>query len=193
MDWVYLIAQGIGVVGITIGLSSRWSRDRRTTVIRSSVASGLNGIQYAMMGLNGTAAIAAVHVLRGLMLYRDDAGSWMRSRLAVAGMLIVYWAAYAAFSGVPTTWFGWLPILASTASTIALSMNDVLRVKAVGIVGTSMWCVYEAMVGSYGLLWGELIGLGLTIASLTIIVKERRAAAASDQTHDPGAEHSAHR
>lgn len=174
MNWTWWVGQAMGFIGIAVILWSHWSRQRRTTVVRNAVASVILCGSYLFLGMPGTAAIPAIAAVRGWIIVRFDHQAWARSHWWTPGFITAIWVAYLGFNGMPTWWAEWLPILGSGLVIIALSLRDVLHVKAVMFFGVATWVTYEVAFGLWGVLGGEVIGLVLIAAAFVMILGQRR-------------------
>ncbi|TFD90565.1 YgjV family protein [Cryobacterium psychrotolerans] len=179
VDWMWWVGQTLGFMGIAVILWSHWSRQRRTTVVRNAVASVILSASYLFLGMPGTAAIPAIAAVRGWMLARPDEPAWVRGRWWTPAFVTAIWVAYLGLNGIPTWWAAWLPILGSGLVIVALSLRDVLHVKAVMFFGVATWVTYEIAFGLWGVLGGEVIGLGLIGTAFVMILRQRRALAGS--------------
>ncbi|TFB56691.1 hypothetical protein E3O23_00270 [Cryobacterium tagatosivorans] len=177
VDWTWWVGQALGFVGIAVILWSHWSRHRRTTVVRNAVASVILCASYLLLGMPGTAAIPALAAVRGWVVARSDEASWARSHWWTPAFVTAIWIAYLSLNGIPTWWAAWLPILGSGLVIVALSLRDVLHVKVVMFFGVATWVTYEVAFGLWGVLGGEIIGLGLIATAFMMIVRQRRALA----------------
>ena len=180
MSWTWWVGQALGFVGIAVILWSHWSRQRRATVIRNAVASVILCASYLFLGMPGTAAIPAIAAVRGWIVTRPDDQAWARNKLWTPVFIAAIWTAYLVFNGIPTWWAAWLPILGSALVIVALSLRDVLHVKAVMFFGVATWVTYEVAFGLWGVLGGEIIGLGLIATAFVMILRQRRAVAISE-------------
>ena len=179
MDWMWWVGQTLGFMGIAVILWSHWSRQRRTTVVRNAVASVILSASYLFLGMPGTAEIPAIAAVRGWMLARPDEPAWVRGRWWTPAFVTAIWVAYLGLNGIPTWWAAWLPILGSGLVIVALSLRDVLHVKAVMFFGVATWVTYEIAFGLWGVLGGEVIGLGLIGTAFVMILRQRRASVGS--------------
>jgi hypothetical protein len=171
---MFVAAQIVGGIAMVIVLSSHWSVERRASVMRNGAASLLFAVHYALLGLWGTMMIPLVNAARGRVFTLGPEHQWRRHWSMVPVFIGLNCGLYLAFSGPPTQWFHWMPIVGASLSTVALFAQDIRVVKGMMIIAVGAWAAYEVELGLWGVLWGELVGLVIVIVAFVRVTSVAR-------------------
>ncbi len=132
-------------------------------------------LRFASLGSPTAVASASLSTLRSLLALRTRS-AWVAAGIVAASLAFGAWAAQRAID--------WLPLAASCLGTLALFLLQGVPMRLVMLLGTSLWVVHNAAVGSIG---GTALELVVAAVNPVTIWRLRRTPRAAVRGAAPGA------
>ena len=155
LEWMFVLAQGIGVAGMIVSFMSFQSDKRKNILLMQCLASAIWGIHYVFLGAITAAGINFIEVTRNYIFSNDDLlrkpitgpARWVgflaaKRPLIWAAIYVVIFVSVGAF-----TWQGPVDLLAlSTVSvvTLAFCLGNTRMIRYAATFSSAGWLVYNA-------------------------------------------------
>ncbi len=140
MSGLQILAQGVGLIGVSLLLASTMMRGRRMLLALDAAGSAVMGVHWALLG--GTAAIA----ISALVVVMDVAGADPRG---ARGRLVIWASLPATAVLLAVLWSGPADILAALGmlgiAASRLSFGQI-RLRALAIASCVPWIAYGAVL-----------------------------------------------
>ena len=163
MDLQMMIAQGVGFIGMALGLSAFQCKETKKLFFVQFLASIVYGVQYFLLGAYTGVLLNIAGAIRLLILYfgKKKWASHPATVAAVTGMMV--------FCGV-ITWDGWLSILPTLAQTLSTPLyfkknGKLLRLGQLCFM-SPCWLIYNAFSGSVPGTIMEILNISSVVISL---------------------------
>lgn len=127
------------------------------------------GLQYFALGQTGTIPLIAINFLLGLVALASLKHKVLGSKPVMAAFFIAYPITFFAVGNTVSTFVDVLPLVGSAFSISAMFLKNAFHIKA-AFVGTGIsWLFFEASVGAYGQMIGEVLTLAGNISSMVLL------------------------
>ena len=175
-----IIAQAIGILAMLINLLSFQQKKQKTIIVFQFFGSVLFAAHFFMLGspiggiLNIIAAIRAA-VYSNREKTGADKPVWIF--LFTLAYISAYILVFTIFHKVPTAEnliIEILPVVSMVITTISFWMKDAKILRALGLIGSPLWLVYNIINGSIGGISSEVLNiLSIQLAMLRYDVKRK--------------------
>lgn len=155
-------AQLVGYVAFALGITAFLQRSDRRLKLLNAAQSLAYAAHFLLLGNPAAAASAVISSARSLLAAR-----WRSVLLAV--FFVVFNVGVGAW--VVTAWTGWIPVIASSLSTIAIFLMQGVRMRLTILVATLLWLANNILSGSIG---GTTLEAFIALANITTIVRMLR-------------------
>ncbi|MCE1238144.1 MAG: YgjV family protein [Hyphomicrobiales bacterium] len=152
-------AQLVGYVAFALGVTAFLQRSDRRLKLLNAAQSLAYAAHFLLLGNVAAAASAVISSVRSLLATR-----WRSAWLAV--FFVVFNVGVGV--RVATAWTGWLPVIASSLSTIAIFLMQGVRMRLTIFVATLLWLANNILSGSIG---GTTLEAFIAVANLSTIVR----------------------
>jgi hypothetical protein len=152
-------AQCVGYVTFVLGVAAFLQTVDRRLKLLNGVQCIAYGIHFALLGNSAAAASSLVSSVRSFLSVRT------RSPLLAALIVAINIVLGLVFSRGGA---GWIPVIASSAATIAIFMLDGIPLRLVLLGCTVLWLVNNFLCRSVG---GVLLESTIAVASVTTILR----------------------
>jgi hypothetical protein len=133
------------------------------------------GLQYFVMGNTSTLVLVGLSFLLSLTALSSLKWPALGSKKIMAAFLIAYPVLFFTVGGGRIeTMTDIFPLLGVTCATIGSFLKNSLHIKAAFMCVGSFWLVYEASVGAYGQMVGEVLTLAGNATSILFIMLAAR-------------------
>lgn len=133
------------------------------------------GLQYWAMGNTSTLVLVGLSFLLSLTALSSLKWSALGSKKIMTAFLIAYPVLFFTVGGGKIeTMTDVFPLLGVTCATIGSFLKNSLHIKAAFMCVGSFWLVYEASVGAYGQMIGEVLTLAGNATSILFIMLAAR-------------------
>lgn len=133
------------------------------------------GLQYWVMGNTSTLVLVGLSFLLSLTALSSLKWSALGSKKIMTAFLIAYPVLFFTVGGGKIeTMTDIFPLLGVTCATIGSFLKNSLHIKAAFMCVGSFWLVYEASVGAYGQMIGEVLTLAGNATSILFIMLAAR-------------------
>lgn len=133
------------------------------------------GLQYFVMGNTSTLVLVGLSFLLALTALSSLKWSALGSKKVMTAFLIAYPVLFFTVGGGKIeTMTDIFPLLGVTCATIGSFLKNSLHIKAAFMGVGSFWLVYEASVGAYGQMVGEILTLAGNATSIIFIMLAAR-------------------
>jgi hypothetical protein len=133
------------------------------------------GLQYLLMGHTSTLVLVGLSFLLSLTALSSLKWSALGSKKVMAAFLIAYPVLFFTVGGGKVeTMTDVFPLLGVTCATIGSFLKNSLHIKAAFMCVGSFWLVYEASVGAYGQMVGEVLTLAGNATSIVFMMLAAR-------------------
>lgn len=169
---MFVIIFGLCASALLIACSLALSRKRIFLI-----GLGINlftGLQYFALGQTGTIPLIVINFILGLVALASLKHKVFGSKAVMAAFFVSYPVMFFAVGNTITTLVDALPLLGSAFSISAMFLKDTLHIK-MAFVGTGVsWLFFEASVGAYGQMVGEVLTLAGNISSIVLLTLATR-------------------
>jgi hypothetical protein len=156
---VFSPAQCVGYVAFVLGVAAfLQTADRRLKLLNGTQCIAY-GVHFALLGNPSAAATSFVSSARSYLSVRT------RSPLLAVFLVTVNLAVGLVFS---RNGAGWLPVIASSAATIAIFVLSGIPLRLVLLACTFLWLANNLLCGSVG---GVLLESTIAVASVSTIIR----------------------
>lgn len=152
-------AQLVGYVAFVLGITAFLQRSDRRLKLLNAAQSLAYAAHFLLLGNLAAAASAVISSTRSLLATRWRS-VWLAVFFVVLNVGVGAW--------VVTAWTGWLPVTASSLSTIAIFLMQGVRMRMTILVATLLWLVNNILSGSIG---GTTLETFIAIANISTIVR----------------------
>lgn len=133
------------------------------------------GLQYWVMGNTSTLVLVGLSFLLSLTALSSLKWTALGSKKVMTAFLIAYPVLFFTVGGGKIeTMTDIFPLLGVTCATIGSFLKNSLHIKAAFMGVGSFWLVYEASVGAYGQMVGEVLTLAGNATSIMFIMLAAR-------------------
>ena len=165
MEPYQILAQAIGIVAMVLAILSYQRKTQRGVILMQLFSSTLFAINMAMLGatmgalMNLTGAVRAIIFANKEKFHADQIG-WVYGFIAV---FVLFYALTFTVFGAPVTPLNliveFLPVLGMSAQTIGFHQKEARHVRAVGLISSPSWLIYNFFGGSIGGILCEIFSL----------------------------------
>lgn len=152
-DWLSP-AQCFGYLAFALGVACFLQTDDRRFKYYMTAECIAYVVHFLMLGVPTAAASSLVSVARSITSIYSRNG-WLALGFVTLNLLLGL--------GFATTWWTWLPLIASSIGTLALFLLQGVRMRLAMLVGTLLWLVSNILAGSIG---GTALELFVAMANL---------------------------
>ncbi len=151
-----LIAQIIGIAGMTMNILSFMQKSQKRIIVMQLFGGALFAINYLLLG-SFTGCLLNVAAVFRAMVYSDkekfhaEHKGWLLG--FSAAFLLTYILTFSLFGKAPTPAnfaIEVLPVVSMVIATYAFSLKNAAQVRKLGLVYCPMWLVYNCFVFSIG-------------------------------------------
>ena len=175
LGWMFLLAQGIGVVGMVVSFVSFQTDKRKNILLLQCLASAIWGIHYVFLGAFTAAGINFVEVTRNYIFSKEDLirkpitrpAKWSRFLTTKRPMI---WAALYVGIFIAIGVFAWqgpidlLAISTVCVVTLAFCLGNTRIIRYAATFSSAGWLIYNA----YHLSFAGVITEAFVLVSLLI-------------------------
>ena len=127
------------------------------------------GLQYFALGQLGTIPLIAINFLLGLVALTSLKFPAFGSKVVMAAFFAAYPIVFFAVGNTVSSIVDLLPLLGSAFSISAMFLKNTMHIK-MAFVGTGLsWLFFEASVGAYGQMVGEVLTLMGNLSSIALL------------------------
>lgn len=144
-------AQGLGYLALVFGLACFAQTDDRRFKTLMALECAAYALHFALLGQPTAVASSLVSLGRSLASLR-----WRTPAVGIGFVALSLLLGLWLYQG----WLSWLPILASCIGSTALFFLQGLRMRLLMLLGTGLWLLHNALVGSVG---GTLLEAALAL------------------------------
>lgn len=164
-----LIAQILGIAGMTMNILSFMQKSQRRIIVMQLFGGALFALNYLLLGshtgclLNVAAVFRAVVYSNKEKFHAEEKG-WFYG--FSASFVLIYILTFALFGKAPTPAnfaIELLPVVSMMIATYAFSLKNAAQVRKLGLVYCPMWLVYNCFVFSIGGILCEAFSIGSII------------------------------
>lgn len=155
-------AQLVGYLAFALGITAFLQRSDRRLKLLNAAQSLAYAAHFLLLGNLAAAASAVISSTRSLLATR-----WRSVPLAV--FFVLFNVGVGAW--IVTSWTGWIPVVASSLSTIAIFLMQGVRMRLTILVATLLWLANNILSGSIG---GTTLEAFVALANITTIVRMLR-------------------
>lgn len=178
-DW---IAQIIGIVAMVVALSSFQQRTQKRIVLFQFVSSILFSIHFFMIGAITGSILNAIGMVRAAIFARRDTRRWAAHPVWIYIFTAVFLGVYAlqfTLLGMSPTFRNFLleslPVIGMVATTVAFRLKKASHVRAVSLISSPMWLIYNLFNSSLGGALTEIFTLiSIFIGMLRLDLRRKR-------------------
>jgi hypothetical protein len=158
-----LVAQGIGMVGLTFAIISFQNNKRNLILIFLGLAQMCFIVHYALLEVWPAFAVNIVAVVRTFSFLLRGKKKWMEKNTLMYIFIGLFCIA------VVLSWNGWislLPVVAMTVETIGLWKKKPRLIRSIVIIPRPLWIIYNTIHHSYPGVLTELFVVGSLITGI---------------------------
>ena len=168
MKPIELIANGIGLVAITLYVLGYLQKTRKNIIIVSVISKVLYVLQYILLGAISGAILDIVGALSSILAERKNKIGFIKKHtvlfvvimdcLIVAGgavLFFVFGDKYALFSTIGVL-----------LHTSAFWIDDEKKIRKLSLIGSPFWFVYNLMSKAYSCCIGDLLSMVSIVTSM---------------------------
>ena len=165
MEFIDMIAQGIGIFAMVFNIFSYQQKNQKTVILFQLFGGMLFGIHYWMLGATVGALMNVIAVIRAIVfIFKEklhaDHIAWTVGFITV--FLVSYVLTFTVFGKEPTPLnfvFEFLPVIGMTALTIGFRCRDAKAIRQFGLISSPSWLIYNIVNFSIGAICCEVISL----------------------------------
>ncbi len=166
MPYQELIAQIIGIAGMTMNILSFMQKSQKRIIVMQLFGGALFAINYLLLGSATGAMLNVVAVFRAIVYsnkekFQAEKKGWFYGFCAT--FVLIYILTFVAFGKAPTPAnfaIEVLPVVSMMIATYAFSLKNAAQVRKLGLVYCPMWLVYNCFVFSIGGILCEAFSIG---------------------------------
>ena len=172
----------LGLCASALLIAGSLSISRARIFICGMAINVFTGLQYWAMGQTSTLVLVGLSFLLSLTALSSLKWSFLGSKAVMGAFLVAYPTLFFTLgNGKIETVTQILPLLGVTCATVGSFLKDSLHIKSAFICVGSFWLVFEASVGAYGQMVGEILTLAGNATSIAfIMLASRKGIAAAD-------------
>ena len=160
-----LIAQILGIGGMTMNILSFLQKSQRKIIVIQFFGAALFFLNYLLLGSATGAMLNVAAVLRAIVYsnkekFHAERKFWFYG--FSAAFVLIYTLTFAAFGKAPTPAnfaIEVLPVVSMVIATYAFSLKNAAQVRKLGLVYCPMWLVYNCFVLSIGGILCEIFSI----------------------------------
>lgn len=160
-----LLAQTIGIVAMTFNIFSYQQKKQVGVLFFQLIGSVLFTVHFFMMKAYTGGLMNAIGIVRAVVFLKRDL--FKSERVAwFVGFEIVYATCYVlTFTAFKTPFtlgnalFELLPVFGMTLTTVAFRSRSARTTRALGLINSPAWLIYNVFVKSYGAICCEAVSL----------------------------------
>lgn len=152
---IFIIAQIIGVIGMTFGFLSYQNNKHKNIMLTKTVSEGTFALHYLLLKSYTGMAMDVISIIRNLLFARLVEKKKNTLPYIILFSCVMLVAGY-------FTWIGWISIFAVTGkilTTIAYGLKDAKSVRLVTIPSCISWLIYNVYCVSIAGICTEVFGL----------------------------------
>ena len=154
---MYIIAQIVGVLGVTTFLLSYQLRKRKDIILVNAISSFLYVLQYILLGAFEGAMIDVLAAISTVAAHNKDKKfieKNIKTIIIILNISILI-AGLALYKNI----FSLFPIAGAILQTSAFWITSEKRIRQVSFLGSPFWLVYNFVSGAYGPTIGSILSL----------------------------------
>ena len=167
---VFIIAQIIGFVGLSLNLLSFQQRDQKKLIMIQFFGATVFAVHFGLLGAVSGCILNVVGILRAFVYYNKNK-KWASHGVWLYIFIFLYFVCYAlsflVFSTEPTLKnfiLELLPVIGMTSLNIGYTMKKASHVRITGLICSPSWLVYNAFRQS----WPGVLTEVLSIVSIIV-------------------------
>lgn len=166
MPYQELVAQILGIAGMTMNILSFMQKSQKRIITMQLFGGALFALNYLLLGSATGAMLNVVAVIRAIVYsnkekFHAEKKGWFYG--FCASFVLIYILTFAVFGKVPTPAnfaIELLPVVSMMIATYAFSLKNAAQVRKLGLVYCPMWLVYNCFVFSIGGILCEAFSIG---------------------------------
>ena len=160
-----LIAQILGIAGMTMNILSFLQKSQKRIIVIQFFGAALFFLNYLLLGSTTGAMLNLSAVLRAIVYsnkekFHAERRVWFYG--FSASFVLIYVLTFAAFGKGPTLGnlaLELLPVVSMIIATHAFSLKNAAQVRKLGLVYCPMWLIYNCFVFSIGGILCEIFSI----------------------------------
>ena len=170
MDPIEIIAQIIGIFGMTVNLLAYQQKKQFNLILFQFFGSGLFFLNFLLLGIaNGVIYIGAIMNLLGMFrstvfankkFFHSDKPFWIA--IFSVFYIIAYVLVFTVFGTEATPKnliIEFIPVFAMIAGTLVVYMKNAGAARKLSLISSPSWLVYDIAAGSLGGTIGEMLNI----------------------------------
>lgn len=160
-------AQIVGILGLIFSTLSFQFSTRKKILIAQIITAALFSIHYAMLGAVTGAAMNATSIVRNIIFYNRD------KKFFSGNIWVAFFVTVNIITGILfwQNWVSLLCIIAMVFNTISMSMKAPQQVRAVMLVSSPFFLLYNIFTGSFGGACNEMIA---EVSGVVALIRYRK-------------------
>ena len=141
MDYVFIIAQLIGLVALFFSLKSFLQNSKEKYIIDSIITAIFNGIHYFLLSAYSGFIIKIIALVREILLYKREKNKKYDKIILFILIMILY-----VITGIFTfnnNIINLLPIICATTYFVAEWFGSIIAIKILALITTVLWLIYN--------------------------------------------------
>ena len=161
----YYIAQGIGIVAMAMNILSYQMKSKKGIIAMQFFGTMLFSVSFFMLGAITGCLLNFIGMLRSALFLSDgkiNAKHPVWFVMLEASYMVSYILAFLVFGKAPTAVnfvLEFLPIVGMTATTVSFRMSEGRHIRALGLVSSPSWLVYNIFNRALGGSICEIVSL----------------------------------
>lgn len=165
MDFYQILAQAIGIVAMVIAILSFQQKTQRGVIRMQLISSSMFAVNMAMLGATTGALMNVIGAVRSVVFsnkekFHAEKIGWVYGFISM--FLLFYVLTFTVF-GTPVTplrlVIEFLPVLGMSVQTISFHKKEASHVRALGLIVSPSWLIYNCCGGSIGAILCEVFTL----------------------------------
>ena len=176
----YYIAQGIGIVAMAMNIFSYQMKSKKGIIAMQFFGTMLFSVSFFMLGAITGGFLNFIGMLRSALFLSDgkiNAKHPVWLTLFEVAYLASYVLTFAVFGKEPTAVnfiLEFLPIIGMTATTVSFRMSEGRHIRALGLVSSPSWLIYNIFNRAVGGSICEIVSLiSIVVGILRYDVKRK--------------------
>ncbi len=163
MDYIFIIAQLIGLVALFFSLKSFLQKSKEKYIIDSIITAIFNGIHYFLLNAYSGFIIKIIALLREIILYKREKNKKYDKIILFILIMLVY-----IITGIFTynnSIINLLPIICATTYFVAEWFGSIVTIKILALITTILWLIYNiAFLSITGAIYNVITIIVVTYA-----------------------------
>lgn len=166
------IAQIPGLIAMGLNIFSFQQREQKTLIRIQLYSSILFIVHFAMLGAVTGCVLNVISMARAYV-FSSKQNAWARHKAWIPVFIVIYLIVYAltfTLFGKEPTWqnllLEMLPVIGMSAMTVGFALDNAAQVRALSLVNSPAWLVYNILCGSIGGALSEAFSLASVIIGM---------------------------